>query len=96
MPGYKATLGFRVEIIIEPDGDSFHSYCPALKGLHSCGDTEEEAVQNAKDAAVAYLMSSIKHGDPIPVGIIIREGRKEVPTKYSTYRTEDLKVPCAI
>jgi len=60
---------FTIDVIIEPDGDEFHAYCPGLKGLHTCGSTEEEALQNAKDAAVAYLVSLMKHGDPIPIGI---------------------------
>ncbi len=61
---------FILNIIIEPDGDQFHAYCPALKGLHTCGTTEEEALQNAKDAAIAYLVSLVKHGDPIPIGVV--------------------------
>jgi len=59
-----------IEIIIEPDEDSYHAYCPALKGLHTCGETVEEAVQNAKYAAQAYLESLVKHGDSIPIGIL--------------------------
>ena len=58
----------RLRIVVERDGDEFHAYCPALKGLHTFGRTEEEAVQNARDGAIAYLLSLIKHGDPIPVG----------------------------
>ena len=56
---------FRIRIIVEPDGDEFHAYCPALKGLHTSGPTEEESPQNATDAAAAYLASLAKHGDPI-------------------------------
>lgn len=63
-------IEFVVEICVEPDGSEFHAYCPALKGLHVSGQTEEEALENAKDAAVAYLHSLLKHNDPIPVGII--------------------------
>ena len=59
-----------VDIRVEPDEDSFHAYCPALKGLHTCGDTEEEALNNAIDATIAYIHSLIKHGDSIPVGIM--------------------------
>lgn len=65
-------LEFRLDIVVEPDGDGFHAYCPALKGLHTCGETQEEALQNAKDAAIAYLRSLIKHGDPIPIGITVQ------------------------
>ena len=57
----KVELFPEVSIIIEPDGDSFHAYCPAFKGLHTCGDTEEEALNNAVQAVAAYLRSLIKH-----------------------------------
>jgi len=66
-------IDFRLIIVVEPDGDEFHAYCPALKGLHTSGQTVEEALQNAQDAAVAYLFSLLKHRDPIPVGCIARE-----------------------
>ena len=95
----KSVIGFRVEVIVEPDEIGFHAYCPALKGLHTCGDTEEEAVQNAKDAAIAYLESLIKHGDPIPVGVIMREEAEKTPhppTKDAVCHTEDLRVACVI
>jgi predicted RNase H-like HicB family nuclease len=46
-------IKFGVRIIVEPDETGFHAYCPALKGLHTCGETKEEAIQNAKDAALA-------------------------------------------
>lgn len=65
-------LEFRLTIVIEPDADGFHAYCPALKGLHTCGETEQETLENAKHAAIAYLRSLIKHGDPIPVGIAMQ------------------------
>jgi predicted RNase H-like HicB family nuclease len=67
----KKQIGFQVEIIVEPDGDEYHSYCPALKGLHAGGETVDEALSNARDAATAYIESLIKHGDPIPVGVAI-------------------------
>ncbi|MFA4836482.1 MAG: type II toxin-antitoxin system HicB family antitoxin [Dehalococcoidia bacterium] len=59
-------IDFTVQIIVEPDQGGFYAYCPALKGLHVDGETEEEALQNARDAAILYLRSLIKHGDPIP------------------------------
>lgn len=61
---------FKVQVIIEPDGNGFHAYCPALKGLHTLGETVEETKKNAKNAVIAYIESLIDEGDPIPVGII--------------------------
>ena len=62
-------VAFKVQIVIERDGDLFHAYCPALVGLHTCGDTEEEALNNATYAAKAYLMSLLKHNEPLPIGV---------------------------
>ena len=97
MYGDKPIIGFRIEVGVEPDEIGFHAYCPALKGLHTCGDTEEEALDNAKDAAIAYLQSLIKHGDPIPVGIIMEKEVERIPhtpKSHVSYYTEDLTVAC--
>ncbi|MBA7490765.1 hypothetical protein ES702_01308 [subsurface metagenome] len=77
MPIRSSPTNYRIQVIIEPDGPGFHAYCPALEGLHTCGETEEEALKNAKDAISAYLQSLIKHNDPIPVGILPPKGIKE-------------------
>lgn len=87
-------IGFNVTIRIEPDESGFHAYSPTLKGLHTCGETEEKALYNAKLAAKAYLTSSLKHGDPIPLGIIVYEESEEHISR--NYRTEDLLVSCTI
>jgi predicted RNase H-like HicB family nuclease len=63
----RAVLEFKVDIVVEPDGEEFHAYCPALKGLHVGGATEEEALQNATDAAILYIESMIRHNEAIPL-----------------------------
>jgi predicted RNase H-like HicB family nuclease len=87
---------FKVHIIIEPDEDRFHAYCPALKGLHVDGSTKEEALENAKEAAIAYLQSLIKHGDPIPINIIpSREESEKMLHLFKRHverHTEDLQL----
>ena len=91
----KSKVEFRLGIVVEPDEVGFHAYCPALKGLHTCGDTEDEALQNAKDAAIAYLHSLIKHGDPIPLGIVVPKRVKSTggaPQTRVSHRTEDVAV----
>jgi len=57
----------KYEIIIEPDGDSFHGYCPTFPGLHTCGKTEEETLANVITAIKAYRLSLLKHGVPVPI-----------------------------
>jgi len=83
MPEKEHKVKLSVPIIIEKDGDEYHAYCPVLKELHTCGETEEEALKNAKNAISAYLFSLVKHGDPIPLGII--KGKKKIRRKKVTY-----------
>jgi predicted RNase H-like HicB family nuclease len=63
----RTLLEFKVDIVVEPDGEEFHAYCPALKGLHVGGETEAEALQNATDAAILYIESMIRHSEAIPL-----------------------------
>lgn len=93
------TIGFKVEVVVEPDGTGFHAYCPALKGLHVDGASRDDALQNAVDAAVVHLLSLIQHGDPIPIGALDRQPEattpQALPTNAISY-TEALSVPCPI
>ena len=46
-------------IVMEQDSESggYVVYCPTLKGCVSQGETEEEALENIKDAIKTYLLS---------------------------------------
>lgn len=57
-----------VRIIVEPDGDGFHAYAPALKGLHAGGPTVADAHRRAEKAVKVYIDSLSRHGDPLPIG----------------------------
>jgi len=72
-----------VDIVVEPDESEFLAYCPALKGLHVGGATAQEAMENANDAIACHLTSMMKHGDPIPEGVL----RHLVPRPSSRDRT---------
>lgn len=89
----KTEITFTTEIVVEPDEGGFHAYCPALKGLHTCGDTREEAIQNAGYAVSAYLQSLIKHHEPIPVGVVVG---KEANSKTRKVDRTGLTVACTI
>jgi predicted RNase H-like HicB family nuclease len=69
-------LKFKVPIIIEPDGDGFYAHSPALTGLMMDGDTEAEALKNARLAAGEMLTIMIKKGIPIPVSKLIPGNNK--------------------
>lgn len=45
-------------VVLEQDETGgFVAYCPTLKGSVSQGETEEEALENIRDAIVTYLQS---------------------------------------
>lgn len=47
---------FQLHILLEEDDDGgFVAYCPALPGCVSEGDTQEEALENIKDAIKLWL-----------------------------------------
>jgi len=60
-------MTFRVTFVIEKDEGEFHAFCPHLKGLHTCGRTRREALENAKCAVEAYIESLLNHNEPIPL-----------------------------
>lgn len=53
--------------IIEPDDPSgYHGFVPALKGLHTCGETIEEVKKNLQDAISCHIKGLLKDGLSIP------------------------------
>jgi predicted RNase H-like HicB family nuclease len=63
----KRTITFQVDVCVEKDENNFYAYCPSLKGVHVDGITEQEALENIKEAITLYLKSLIKHNEPIPI-----------------------------
>jgi predicted RNase H-like HicB family nuclease len=59
------TYIFRVELIQEEDG-RWSAGVPALPGCATWGYTKEEALQNIKDGAEAYIRAMQKAGEEIP------------------------------
>jgi predicted RNase H-like HicB family nuclease len=55
-------MKLRVVVEYDPEVKSYAVYCPELPGCASAGDTEEEALENIKEAIALYL-------EPSPVKI---------------------------
>ena len=56
---------FEFEVLLEPDGDGFHVWCPALKGCHSFGATREQAIAHIREAIEGWLEGAEEPGYPI-------------------------------
>lgn len=51
----QGNLKMRYKVKLEKSEEGYAIWCPALPGCWSQGDTEEEALENIKDAIQAYL-----------------------------------------
>lgn len=55
-------------VVIERAADgSYSAYVPDLPGCVSCGDTQEEARENIKEAIDLYVGYLREKGKPVPV-----------------------------
>ena len=62
---------FRVTYFIESNG-VFRVTCPEIADVLGIGATEHEAIDRAREAAIARLRPVIAHGGPIPDGPLHR------------------------
>jgi predicted RNase H-like HicB family nuclease len=63
-----------IELIFAPeDTGGYHVYAPDLPGLHTQGDTLDEAVANAEEALQLYVEGLREEGRPLDAGVIRRK-----------------------
>ena len=48
-------MKWRVVIESDPETGDFAAYCPELPGCSSAGETEQEAIENIREAIELYL-----------------------------------------
>lgn len=55
-------------VVVEPDDDRWHAYCPALEGqgASTWGHTREEALKHIDEVVQLVVESMIEHGEPLP------------------------------
>ena len=60
------TYSFR--IVVEPDGERWHAYCPALMrhGGATWGHTQQEALKNIQEVVQMVVDSLMEHGEGLP------------------------------
>ncbi len=62
-----------VELVFEPqDEGGYYVYAPDLPGLHSEGETLDEATANAEEALALYVEVLREAGKPIGAGVLRR------------------------
>jgi len=60
-----------VEFVFEPqDEGGYHVYAPELPGLHTQGDSLDEATQNAREALALYVEGLREDGRSLESGVV--------------------------
>lgn len=68
-----------VEFVFEPQEEGgYYVYSPDLPGLHTQGETLEEATANAREALELYVAGLREQGRPVGVGVVRRRLRVPV------------------
>jgi predicted RNase H-like HicB family nuclease len=65
-PQKPPTKAYLFRVVVAPDEDVYHAYCPALKGCHTWGHTYEEALQNLQEAVQCHVEALLEAGEPVP------------------------------
>jgi predicted RNase H-like HicB family nuclease len=62
-----------VEFVFEPQMEGgYHAYAPELPGLHTQGDSLEDATANAEEALALYVEGLREEGRSLQMGIVRR------------------------
>jgi predicted RNase H-like HicB family nuclease len=63
-----------MEFIFEPqDEGGYRVYAPELPGLHTQGDSLEDATENAREALALYIEGLREDGRSLEMGIVRRK-----------------------
>src|ERR1039457_1287749 len=80
------TYNFR--IVVEPDGERWHAYCPALVGQGGAtwGHTQQEALKNIQEVVQMVVESLMEHGQALPT-----EPADQVQVSGETFEIKTLR-----
>lgn len=63
-----------IEFVFEPQGEGgYHVYAPDLPGLHTQGDTLDDATEAAREALALYVEGLREEGRSLDTGIVRRK-----------------------
>lgn len=69
---------YTFEVVIGPDEDRWHAYCPALveRGAATWGHTQEEALANIEEVLEMVVESMVEHGEAIEPAYAVQVSQK--------------------
>lgn len=66
---------YTFHVVVEPDGDAWYAYCPALvrQGGATWGETREEALTNIREVAEMVVADLIENGGNLPEAVQVSQ-----------------------
>lgn len=72
----RAPATYTFSVVIEPDEDVWHAYCPALQGYGAAtwGKTREEAFRHIREVVGMVVAELLEDGEDLPADTPVSEG----------------------
>jgi predicted RNase H-like HicB family nuclease len=66
---------YTFKIVVEPDEDRWHAYCPALEdqGAATWGFTREEALRHIREVLEMIVTEFVEEGKPVPGNVAVSD-----------------------
>ena len=67
---------YTYSVVVEPDEDAWHAYCPALQGYGAAtwGRTRAEALRHIREVVAMVVAELIEDGETVPADLEGRAG----------------------
>ena len=67
---------YTYSVVVEPDDDAWHAYCPALQGYGAAtwGTTRAEALRHIREVVAMVVAELIEDGESVPGDVEGRAG----------------------
>ena len=67
---------YTYSVVVEPDEDAWHAYCPALQGYGAAtwGRTRAEALRHIREVVALVIAELIEDGEAVPADVEGRAG----------------------
>jgi predicted RNase H-like HicB family nuclease len=87
-------FAYIIKFVVEMDEDgSYYVHCPGLGGVHVSGDTEEEALERAKEVVQNILEIRLERGETLPESDHVIALRTPDPISLKKFRDASFLFP---
>jgi predicted RNase H-like HicB family nuclease len=65
-------------VVVEPDEDAWHAYCPALQGYGAAtwGSSREEALRHIREVVEMVVAELVEDGEDLPADVDASQGTR--------------------